>query len=143
MLVLAEVATFTSFSIAQLVYHSGGLPTGSLGSTTDLRAVVCAGLYVTLLTLIGYGLGMLLRSSASTISVFVSILFVIPIIVNFLPSSWQNDISKFLPSQLGTAMMSPQLASQSFSWLTSTLVLALYAVAIVAAGTIIINRRDA
>jgi hypothetical protein len=63
--------------------------------------------------------------------------------VNFLPSSWQDHITKFLPSELGASMMSPQLATQSFSWATSAVVLVIYAVAIVSAGTFLLTRRDA
>ena len=105
--------------------------------------MVFAGVYLTLLTLVGYGLGLLLRTTATTISVFVSILFIVPIIVNFLPSNWQDHITKFLPSQLGTSMMSPDLTSQAFSWGVSALLLTLYTVVIVAAGTVMLVRRDA
>ncbi len=141
--VLGEVASFAAFEIGQLIYKSGHLPTGSLSNSTDLRAVVFAGVYLTLLTLVGYGLGLLLRTTATTISVFVSILFIVPIIVNFLPSNWQDHITKFLPSQLGTSMMSPDLTSQAFSWGVSALLLTLYTVVIVAAGTVMLVRRDA
>ena len=141
--VLSQIATFLAFSVGQVIYKSGHLPTGSLSNSTDLRAVVFAGVYLVLLTLIGYGLGLLLRTTATTISVFVAVLFIVPIIMNFLPSNWQDHINKFLPSQMGAAMMSPDLTQQAFSWGTSALLLTLYTAVLLVVGTVVLTRRDA
>jgi hypothetical protein len=98
---------------------------------------------MTLLTLIGFGLGLVLRTTSVTISVYVTILLIIPIIINFLPSSWQDHITKYLPSNLGASMLSPTASARSFTWGTAGVVLGIYTVAIVAVGTVALVRRDA
>ena len=63
--------------------------------------------------------------------------------MNFLPSNWQDHINKFLPSQMGAAMMSPDLTQQAFSWGTSALLLTLYTAVLLVVGTVVLTRRDA
>jgi len=141
--VLSEIVVFAAFELGQAIYKSGHIPFATLSNSTDLRAVIFAGFYLTLLTMVGFGLGLILRTTSTTISIYVTLLLIVPIIVAFLPSSWQNDISKYLPSNLGRSMMSPDLASQSFSWGISTILLTLYTAVIVGAGTFLLTRRDA
>ncbi len=142
--VVSEVVVVVAFSVGQAIYRGGHLPSGTLSNSTDLRAVVMAGVYLTMLTLVGLGLGLILRTTSVTISIYVTLLLIIPIIVNFLPSNWQSHVSKFLPSNLGQAMTSPSAFSpNSFSWTSATLVLALYTLAIVGVGTFLLTRRDA
>jgi ABC-type transport system involved in multi-copper enzyme maturation permease subunit len=142
--VISEIVVFSAFEIGQAIYRSGHLPSGSLSNSTDLRAVVMSGVYLTLLTLVGFGLGLILRTTSVTISIYVTLLLIVPIIVNFLPSSWQDHITKYLPSNLGQAMTSPtSVSSNSFSWGSATVVLTIYTAVIVAFGTFLLTRRDA
>jgi ABC-type transport system involved in multi-copper enzyme maturation permease subunit len=141
--ILSEIVVFAAFSIGQAIYRSGALPSASLSNSTDLRAVIFAGVYLTLLTLIGFGIGLILRTTSITISVYVTLLLIVPIIVNILPSSWQDHFTKYLPSKMGESMLSPQLTQQSFSWGTSTVILTIYTIVIVGVGTFLFTRRDA
>lgn len=142
--IISQIVVFAAFEIGQAIYRSGHLPSGTLSNSTDLRAVIMAGVYLTLLTLVGFGIGLILRTTSVTISVYVTVLLIIPIIVNFLPSSWQSHISKFLPSNLGQSMTSPtSISSNSFSWGTASIVLTLYTIIIVGVGTFLLTRRDA
>jgi len=141
--ILSEIVVFIAFVVGQMIYKSGHLPSASLSDSTVLRAVIMAGVYLTLLTLIGFGLGLILRTTSVTISVYVTLLLIIPIIVNFLPSSWQDHTTKYLPSNLGASMLSPTQSSNSFAWGTATIVLVIYTAVIIAAGTTLMTRRDA
>lgn len=141
--VASQVVVFAAFTIGQAIYKSGHLPSFSLSDPTVLRAVIMAGVYLTLLTLIGFGLGLILRTTSVTISVYVTILLIIPIIINFLPSSWQDHITKYLPSNLGASMLSPTASARSFTWGTAGVVLGIYTATIVAVGTVALVRRDA
>lgn len=143
-LIISEAVVFAAFEIGQAIYRSGHLPSGSLSNSTDLRAVIMAGVYLTLLTLVGFGLGLILRTTSVTISIYVTLLLIVPIIVNFLPSSWQDHITKYLPSNLGQAMTSPSSSGNNlFSWSTSAVMLTIYTAVIVAFGTFLLTRRDA
>ena len=44
---------------------------------------------------------MILRHTAGAITAAVGLLFVLTILVNFLPQSWQNDINKWIPAERG------------------------------------------
>ncbi|MFI5963207.1 ABC transporter permease [Streptomyces asoensis] len=69
-----------------------------------LRSLLGAGLYLGLVGVIGAALGALLRSVAGGISVLVAGLMLVPGLISLLPSSWQGDISPYLPSEAGGAM---------------------------------------
>ena len=92
------------------------------------------------------GIGTMLRHTAGAITVYVVVIFVAFLIVLALPQGWQDHVAKFMPEVLTGAMRSSgssDLAFPSFSALTSTLVLAGYALASVVAGAILLVRRDA
>ncbi|MFG2969827.1 ABC transporter permease [Streptomyces sp. NPDC048288] len=69
-----------------------------------VRSLLGAGLYLGLVGVIGTALGALLRSVAGGISVLVATLMLIPGLISLLPSSWQDDISPYLPSNAGESM---------------------------------------
>lgn len=142
LLVVTEVAVVATFTLGQAIY-SGVVPTASLSNGADLRAVLFAGLYLTLLGVIGLALGLLLRHSAACISVFTSLILVLPIVTFLLPQGWQNAIGRFEPSSLGQSMESVAAPAHDFAAGTALLVLALYAVALAVAGAATLSRRDA
>jgi ABC-2 type transport system permease protein len=142
LLVVTELAVFVTFLMGQAIY-SGVVPTASLANPTVLRAVLFGGLYLTLLGVVGLALGLLLRHGAACISVFTSLILVLPIITFLLPESWQNDIGRFEPSSLGQSMESVAPPAHDFAAGSALVVLALYAVVLTGAGAAALARRDA
>jgi ABC-type transport system involved in multi-copper enzyme maturation permease subunit len=142
MLVVGEVACFASFLLGQSIY-SGVVPTASLSNGPTLHAVIMAGVYLTLLATLAFGLGLIIRHSAATISVFVGILLILPLIFAFFPQSWRNAGQKYLPSELGRAMTSPSAVSHDFGAWTALILMVVYVVVIAAIGAVLFNRRDA
>jgi len=142
LLIVGEVACFLTFQMGQAIF-SGVVPTASLATPAVLRSVLFAGLYLTLLGIFGFSLGLILRSSATSISVFVSLLLILPIVLLLLPSSWQNDVSKYMPSALGQSMMSPSTSANSFGAWTALVILIIYVVVAYGAGVSLLLRRDA
>jgi ABC-2 type transport system permease protein len=57
-----------------------------------------------LVGVMGAALGALLRSVAGGISVLVAALMLIPGLMSLRPSSWQDNISPYLPGSAGEAM---------------------------------------
>jgi hypothetical protein len=112
------------------------------------RAVFLCGIYLTLLTLIAFGFGFILRHTAGAISVFVGVLLVLPLIIQVLPSSIADPIEKFLPSNLGLAMIVVTTRRTDFAgvlmapWAAAG-TLVVYSVVVVAAGAWLLVRRDA
>ena len=140
-IVVAGVACLVTFLVGQSIF-SGVVPTASLSNGSVLRSVLFAGVYLTLLSLVGMGLGLILRQSAASISVFTSLLLILPILTLLLPQSWQNAISRFEPSQLGQSMMSPTASANTFGAWSALLILALYTAVVVGVGAGILQRRD-
>jgi ABC-type transport system involved in multi-copper enzyme maturation permease subunit len=93
--------------------------------------------------LFAFGIGTMVRHTAAAISVAIGVLFVVPIIVNFLPSSWNNDILRFLPSEGGQAIWrTTQAAHEWPAWGEFSVFLA-YTAAVLIAGYILFRKRDA
>lgn len=141
-IVVSEAVCVITFLMGQAIY-SGVVPSVSLSSGPVLRAVLMAGVYLTLLAVLGFSLGLILRQSAACISVFTSLLLILPIIIFFLPTSWQNHVVKFEPSELGRAMMSIGSPTQSFGPGSATIVLGVYVLAVLGVGAVLLVRRDA
>lgn len=143
MLVVCEVACFAAFLMGQAFLAGPGVPTASLSNPTVLRTVFLTGLYLTLMSMLGLGLGLIIRHSAATISVFVSILLIIPLIFVFLPASWRNAVQRYEPSELGHSMSAYVPVSGDFSAWAAAVMLAIYVVGVFIVGTTMLSRRDA
>jgi len=142
LIVVSEIVCFAAFELGQAIFK-GVVPTASLGTPDVLRSVLLAGLYLTLLTIAGFSIGLIVRHSAACISIFVSVLLIVPIIFAFLPSSWQNSYSKYLPSELGRSMMSPFPPAFHLGAWNATILLLIYVVVIFGVGVTLMVRRDA
>jgi ABC-2 type transport system permease protein len=144
--VVGEICSFASFFVGQAIL-SGVTPTATLTTPGALRAVLLAGLSLALLALLALGIGTMLRHTAGSITVYVSLLLVLLLVVLALPMSWNRHVFKFLPEILAESMRSGQATSEQygtlFSPFTSALVLAGYALAALAAGAALLVRRDA
>ena len=93
------------------------------------------------------GLGLLLRHSAGGIGATVGLLFVVTILVNFLPQSWQNHVDKWIPAlaggQVWMARALPPGNTPMYGPWPSFAILCGYAALAVAAGVIFFRKRDA
>ena len=103
-LVVTVPSALAAFLLGQSILEGKNLQT-ALGDPGVLRAVLGAALYLTVVGLLGLGLGALLRNTAGAISALFGEILVLPIIVRFLPSSWADPIDKYLPSTVGEGVM--------------------------------------
>ena len=94
------VASFVAFFVGQAVL-SGQQVDASLSDPGVLRAVVGAGLYVTVAGITALALGALLRNTAAAITTFVAVFFVVPTLTLLLPASVTDHFVAYLPSNLG------------------------------------------
>ena len=124
------------------------IPVLSMTNPAVLRATLLVGVYITLLGLCGLALGFALRSTAGAMSVFVSVLLVVPVVTSMLPASIASHFNAYLPSALGSSMMVVTLRHNAcggdfFGPWTATAVLAGYALVLLAIGTTRLVARDA
>ncbi len=140
------VTTFTAFFLGQALMSSDHIST-TIGSPNVLRAVIGGALFLTACGVLAFGLGLLIRHSAGGIGAMVGLLFVVSILVNFLPQSWQDDVNKWIPAlaggQLWMTVPQPPGNTPMFGPWPSFAVLCGYAAIAVAAGVILFRRRDA
>jgi ABC-2 type transport system permease protein len=140
------VTSFASFFLGQALLSSHHFNT-TLSQPHVLRAVIGGALFLTVCGLLAFGIGLLLRHTAGAISTVVGLLFVLSILINFLPQSWQNHVDKWIPAfagvQIWTAVAQPPGGTPSFSAWPGFAVFCGYAAVAVIAGVILFRRRDA
>jgi ABC-2 type transport system permease protein len=145
-LVLALPSTLIAFFAAQAILkgHSfnGHDIALSFSDPGVARAVIGGALYLTISGLFGLGLGAILRNTAAGISAFAAILFVLPPLMGVLPSSWDNAISPYLPSNAGRAIMQTGSQAHTLAPWTGLGVFAAYTAAVLAVAAIQLRRRD-
>ncbi len=141
-LTTGELTMFVSFFAGQALI-SGHAPTATLGQPHVLRAVIGCGLYVTLIALLGLGLGALLRSTAAAISFLVALLYIIPGLAAVLPDSLHHTVEKYWPTQAGQQITAVARAAHTLSPWTGFADLSLFAVVVLTIALVRFNRADA
>jgi ABC-2 type transport system permease protein len=143
-LVTGLVACFASFFIGQAILSSHHLNV-TLGDPNVLRAVIGGALFLTACGMLAYGLGAILRHTAGAITAAIGLLFVLSILVNFLPHTWQIHVDKWMPALAGAQIWTtkPGGGPDLFSPWPGFAVLAVYAVVAMVAGLALFRSRDA
>jgi ABC-2 type transport system permease protein len=143
-LVVSETVSFVAYFLGQALLKAP-TPHTTLASPQALRAVVGAGLYLTVLGLFALGLATIIRHTAGGISAFVGVLLVIPLISGALPQSIQQTLHHYLPANIGNQLTQFQQGptADAFSPWVGFAILCGYALAALVIGGILLNRRDA
>jgi len=115
----------------------------SLGHAGSLRAVFGAALYMVGVALLGLGCGFAIRNTGGAIAALFGLLLVLPLLAQALPTSLQNDITKYLPMIAGTAGMATIRGSNELGAWAGLGVFGLYVVAALGVGLWVLRRRDA
>jgi ABC-2 type transport system permease protein len=140
--VTLEAALLISFLAGQAILsaHHAGV---SLSDPGSLRVVLGAGLYLTVVGMLGIALGCLLRSTAGGIVTLLGVLLVLPALTGVLPSGLSRQVSPYLPSTAGQAVMQLHPATGILPPWNGFAVFAGYTVVAVAAAALLLKRRDA
>jgi ABC-2 type transport system permease protein len=105
------------------------------------RAVIGAALYLTVVGLFGLGLGAIVRNTAGGIAAFAGIMFVLPPLMNVLPTSWNDAASPYLPLAAGEAILAITPGNHLSPWVGLAL-FAGYAAAALGVAAVLLVRRD-
>ncbi len=68
-----------------------------INPSTVLTAIIGTALFVTVVALIAFGVGSILRHTAGAITTVIALMFIIPILEQTLPNNWRWDIMRFMP----------------------------------------------
>jgi hypothetical protein len=138
MLVSGLIAFFASQSI--LTQHHVQT---TLGHAPALRAVIGAALYMAVLGVFCTGLGAIVRNTAGGIALFAGLLFVLPGLAAILPTSTQNAINPYLPSNAGGTILAGAHEPHTLSTWAGFGVFCGYTAIVLLAAAILMKRRDA
>lgn len=114
----AFVLALTTFVVSAVATWIGVAITTALQAGRDIRPdladpavimpILGSSVYVTLVALLAFGIGLLVRSSAGGIAITLGILLVLPTIVQIIGGltnqQWIVDASQFLPSSAGAQL---------------------------------------
>ena len=149
-LTVFAVTTFVAMTITSLVAFEAGQGVlgskhieASLTSPGAVRAIVGGALYLTVMGVLGIGIGTILRSTAGAVATLMGLLLVLPLLAEALPDPLGPNVIKFLPMPAGTAIMATKHDPTTLYPWPGMAVLAGYAVVAVVAGAIVLHRRDA
>jgi ABC-2 type transport system permease protein len=97
--VLAEIVCFVAFFLGAAFLHSH-VPV-SLSDPHVTRAVLGAGLYLTVLGLFSMAIGGLIRHTAGAIAGTIAFVIVLEPLSTLIPGTWGNHIHDYLPTSAG------------------------------------------
>ncbi len=168
-ILFCEILSFVSFFLGQAilsgqhapsvaqVQQSGQGPVGpggqlllnqirthaSLGSPGALRAVWMTGLFIALLALMSFGLGLIFRSTAGAIAGFAGVTFVLPLVMRGI----SEHLDRYMPTNiLVNSVMSTVPNNGPYAPLSAPaglLVMVLYAAVAIGVGAMLFTKRDA
>jgi ABC-type transport system involved in multi-copper enzyme maturation permease subunit len=133
----------------------GGLPPGCkvtfsgvdvIHPSTVLFAIIGCALFVTLVAILAFGIGALVRHTAGAIAIAIAALFIIPVLEQALPNNWRWDIMRFLPdaaNQVVSVTIGNNANAHLWSAWPQLGVTALWAAVLLGAGAYLFRKRDA
>lgn len=129
----ASQAILARHHILQVSFSSGGVA----------RSVVGGAVYLMLLGVFALAVGAIARNTAAGIGIFAAIFFVIPPLLNILPSSWHDAVAGYLPDAAGRSIFSLTHGSHNLAPWPGFLLFVGYCAVAVAAAAVLLLRRDA
>jgi ABC-2 type transport system permease protein len=143
LLVVCEIVVFGSFFLGSAILHSH-VPV-SLSDHNVTRAVLGAGLYLTVLGLFSMAIGGIIRHTAGAVTTAIGVVFVLPILSGLLPNSWGAHVNGYLPEQAGTLIgqAHPTGGGNVLSAWEGFGVFCLWAAVLLAIAAYLLQKRDA
>jgi hypothetical protein len=140
--VVTTATAIITFSLGQGLLSSQHIGT-TMSAPGVARAVIGTGLYLTVVGLLGVGLGFIIRSTAGGIGTLFGLLLVLPVLGEALPPSWAQHIDPYLPSTAGQQLVAVHSESGMLAPWIGFGVFCLYALAALTLGAVLLKRRDA
>jgi ABC-2 type transport system permease protein len=141
-LVLMLVSALISFLASQGILTQHHVQT-TLGHAPALRALIGTGLYLAVLAVFCTGLAAIVRNTAGGIALFAGLLFVLPGLAAILPTSTQNAINPYLPSNAGTTILAGTHQAHTLSAWGGFGLFCGYTAIVMLVAAVLMKRRDA
>jgi ABC-type transport system involved in multi-copper enzyme maturation permease subunit len=141
-LVLMLPSVTIAFFGSQAILGSNNILQISFEHSGVARAVLGGAVYLTLVGVFALALGAITRNTAAGIGAFAAVFFVIPPLLNILPSSWNDAINPWLPSESGRSIFSLTHDTHSLSPGPGLALFAGYTAAALTLAAVLLRRRD-
>ena len=99
--------------------------------------------YLMLIGVFSVAIGAIVRSTAGGISAFAAIFFVIPPLLDILPTSWNNSIAPWMPDSSARAIFQLTHGSHTLGPAGGLALFCGYVAATIAVAAVLLVRRDA
>jgi ABC-2 type transport system permease protein len=140
--VFGEIVAFPSFFIGAAVLHSHA-PV-SIGDPGVLRAVIGAGLYLTVLGLFALAIAAIVRHTAGAITGVIAFILVLAPLTQLLPGRVGKHIHAYMPTEAGQLIgRAHQAKIDLLTPLQGFGVFCIWTAVLLAIATYLLNRRDA
>ena len=126
---------------APILDPHGAVP--DLGDGETIRVLLGAPLYLTLVALLAFGVGAMLRHAAAGISAVLGLLLMLQLLAQFITVDWFQDIARYFPMSAGSLITAYASDGQQLSPWQGFGVLAIYVVIALVAAGVLLRRRDA
>ena len=140
-LALATPATLIAFGVGEAILARQHIDI-AFSHPGVARAVFGAALYLTVVGLFGLAIGGIVRNTAGGIASLRRDSFVLPPLMNVLPTSWNNAASPYLPLPAGQAVMALTRDPHQLAPWTGLGLLCAHTAAALALASILLVRRD-
>jgi ABC-2 type transport system permease protein len=140
---LALPSVLISFFGSQAILEQHHILQVSFSHGGVARSVAGGALYLTIIGVFALGLGAITRNTAGGIAVFAGIMFVVPPLMNILPSNWNNAISEYLPSSAGRDVFSLTHGAHDLAPGPGLAIFLAYTAFVIAISAVLLVRRDA
>ncbi len=140
--VLMVPAVLVSFFASQAILTNIHRLQISFTQAGVARAVIGGAIYVMLVGIFALAIGAIVRNTAGGIATFAGIFFVLPPLMFLLPTSWNNAVSQYLPSEAGRQIFALHHAAHTLTPLAGALVFAAYCAAAIVIAAVLLVRRD-
>ncbi|MER0448317.1 ABC transporter permease [Streptomyces sp. Edi4] len=142
-LVVGLVTSFLTFFLGQALL---GPHRTTIGEPHVLRAVIGAGLYMALIALFSMGVAAMLRSSMLSLGILMPFFFLVSQILSAVPGA--KDVARYFPDRAGSKIM--QVVPDAMNsdpapygpW-AGLGIMALWVIAALAGGYLVLRQRDA
>lgn len=141
-LMLMVIAAFIGFLAGNAIFTQHHVNV-ALSAPRALRTVIGAALFTTATGAMCIALGTIVRRTAGGIALFVGVFFVLPGLVEILPSTTADAIHPYLPNNAGGALAQAIADPHQFSAWGGFALFCGYTVVTIAIAAVLLLRRDA
>jgi ABC-2 type transport system permease protein len=135
-------SVLAAFFVSQAILSKHDILQISFSHPGVARSVIGGAVYLMLFGVFCLALGAIVRNTAGGIATFVGVFFVIPPLLNVLPTSWQNAINPYIPNSAGRSIFQLTHSSHSLSPAGGAALFLGYIAVAIAIAAVLLVRRD-